>query len=402
MKIYLLTIITVLIVTYSSIGQSSLDQPEILKEITPPITEVPDKPAFDNQFKWKGDTRFRIEQDWSSRKSDGSYRNDRTRARYRFRVGFVKNINKNTEVGFRVRTGSLTNQQDPHVTIGKAPGEFSTIGLGIEKLYVKYQYDNFFAWIGKNEFPFWKQHEILWNDNVFPEGITLGYKYAVNKNMYITPIASHFIFKSSGLSLDQDSYISSLQLESKIDINPYNDLKFNIGNIYFNQMPNIPDVEDPANFDYNLITSSFAYTYKNWQRPVSIGFDAYYNTVDYTNTEAIPQSLKEEKLGLVFNVKIGELKKKNDLLFHFYYANIGKYALVDYLAQNDWGRWDYSSHNASAGRLTNYSGMEFKVGYAISDKISINARYYTLTEKVKMGKEKENGQRARLDLNVKF
>ncbi len=34
-----------------------------------------------------GDFRFRIEQDWNSKKSDGTYRENRSRLRYRFRFG---------------------------------------------------------------------------------------------------------------------------------------------------------------------------------------------------------------------------------------------------------------------------------------------------------------------------
>jgi len=63
-----------------------------------------------SSLNFESDFRFRIEQDWNARKSDGSYRDDRSRLRYRFRFGFK--YSKATMGSFvaRVRTG-LPNKQ---------------------------------------------------------------------------------------------------------------------------------------------------------------------------------------------------------------------------------------------------------------------------------------------------
>ncbi|NNE29414.1 MAG: hypothetical protein HKN16_07245, partial [Saprospiraceae bacterium] len=50
---------------------------------------------------WEADFRFRIEQDWDSRKSDGTFRDDRTRLRYRVRLGASYKINEWAKAGIR-------------------------------------------------------------------------------------------------------------------------------------------------------------------------------------------------------------------------------------------------------------------------------------------------------------
>ena len=57
------------------------------------------------KLKFGADFRFRIEEDWNSRKPDGSYRDDRTRLRYRLRAGFDYQYNEWASFGARLRTG---------------------------------------------------------------------------------------------------------------------------------------------------------------------------------------------------------------------------------------------------------------------------------------------------------
>lgn len=66
-----------------------------------------------SNIKFSGDFRFRVEQDWNSRKSDGTYRDDRSRLRYRARIGVGYKFNDWANVGVRVRTGDPKKQQDP-------------------------------------------------------------------------------------------------------------------------------------------------------------------------------------------------------------------------------------------------------------------------------------------------
>ena len=90
--------------------------------------------SLPSKLKFNGDFRFRVEQDWNSRTSDGSYREDRSRLRYRLRAGATYK-DKWYEVGLRIRTGNPKKQQDPQLTLGDGSKEFGTLPIGLEKAY---------------------------------------------------------------------------------------------------------------------------------------------------------------------------------------------------------------------------------------------------------------------------
>ena len=89
-------------------------------------------------------------------------------------------------------------------------------------------------------------------------------------------------------------------------------------------------------------------------------------------------------------------------MFKLIYASLQRFSIVDYMAQNDWARWDYSSNNSPDGRLSNFQGIEITTGYSISDKMNIIAKYYFVEQLVPYGQSLENGQRFRIDLNMKI
>ena len=371
--------------------------------VTLAFAQSSEKDSVDTRLHFNGDFRFRVEYDWDSRKGDGSYRNDRTRLRYRFRLGLDKKLDSHFSLGARIRTGTINDQQGPHLTIGGNSGEFGINQLGFEKIFLKYENQNFWGWIGKNSYPFFKQHEMLWNDNVFPEGLVFGYK-STNSDGRISfaPTFGHFIFKSYNTIFDKDAYLNSLQLKLQFKLSDQQQIKLNFGNLYFHNMPDIPDGQANYLMHYNIINTSLCYDINGLKRSLSFGFDIYRNTVDYKNSEQHPSSVADERTGLVFNFKYGQLKKKSDILFHLYLASIGKFAIVDFLAQNDWARWDYSSSGAAGSRLSNFNGLELRLGYQLTSSINLISRFYYVSQKVKMDDYKENGYRFRIDLNAKF
>jgi len=84
------------------------------------------------------------------------------------------------------------------------------------------------------------------------------------------------------------------------------------------------------------------------------------------------------------------------------YAYLERFAAVDFLAQNDWARWSYSSQGSPDGRLTNLKGFEFMLGYAVNSNMDLQFRAYSVKQIIALGSTKENGDRVRLDLNIRF
>ena len=287
-----------------------------------------------NKINFTGDFRFRIEHDWNSRNSNGELRNDRSRLRYRFRFGLAYQLDNYSSFGGRMRSGNLNDQQGPHVTIGDNTGEFSLISVGLEKLFYKFQNKKIAAWVGKNSFSVFKLNEVFWNDNVFPEGIAFTYFPSVIKNEDLFRLSihlGHFIIKSNNATFKEDSYLQFIQFNFSI-LNER--IKFFPGFYHFKNIANYPDGFGTFNLDYSIFHLGSQISI-NKDSDFKIGLELYKNFQDYSQNDSIPSSLRDQGLGFVISAQYGRNKEKGDVLFYLAYANIQKFSIVDYFAQNN-------------------------------------------------------------------
>lgn len=337
-----------------------------------------------------GDIRFRIEFDQNSEKTDGTKRDDRDRLRYRLRFGFKYDFNKNIEFGARIRSGNPMNQQSPHVTLGK---EFHSDAFSIDKAYIKVKSNyGLWAWAGKNEMPFWKQNELLWSDDVNPEGIALGGKIKLGEKSNLTPVAGVFIAGHSGKNFSDDSSLSLLQLKLNSSIGE-DGLTLSSGIIKGKDLPNTPDGTHTFVMDYSIWASGLQYNFKKSE--LKLGLDYFNNLEDYDNDDDIPDVFKDQKTGFVGSILYGGVKNWQ---FGYYYASIEKFAVVDYLAQDNWVRWGNSDYT----RSSNFKGHELRVKYNIAKNCNTVLRGYFVKGIETTGVNLETGTRVRLDFNIKF
>jgi hypothetical protein len=345
------------------------------------------------------DFRFRAEQDWDSRRSDGSFREDRSRLRYRLITGATYK-NKDYEVGVRLRTGDPNKQQDPQLTLGKGLKEFGTLPIGLEKAYFQYGKNNYRFWLGKNTYPFEKNNELFWSDNVFPEGVMVEKTFYTQSKLLnkIKVAAGHFILNSNDLSFTDDGYFQGLQTS----VSSKNNRLTLFPSIYlFRNIPNIPDGEHSFLLNYSIIHLGSKLRLP-MTKELSLDFDFYQNLEDYTFNENIDSKFKDQKTGFTVGVKYGKLEVQKDWFIKLTYANLDRYSVLDYMAQNDWARWDYSSFNSPDGRLSNLQGVELVFAYAITEKINFVSKYYIVEQLVTNDVARETGQRIRFDINIKM
>ncbi len=358
------------------------------------------KDSLPDRINIVADFRFRIEQDWDSRKSDGTYREDRTRFRYRFRFGMGYQYNEWASLGMRIRTGLQNKQQDPQLTLGDGKKEFGTLPIGFEKVFFLVKNRGYSLWLGKNTYPFDKNNELFWSDNVYPEGIFASKEFEV-KNRLLNSVkinAGHFVIISNGTNLDNDSYFQGLQLKTVY----FNQLLELFPSFYiFRNVPDIPDGGQTHVLNYSIF--HFGGSFKVTNRPVfSIEFDLYHNVEDYNDQSLIADELKDEVNGMTIGVGFKSSKADRGLFFKATYNYQQRFAAVDFLAQNDWARWDYSSQGSPDGRLTNYKGVELVAGYNFSKNFRILSKYYNVNQIIKYGPSLETGQRIRFDLDIGF
>ena len=79
-----------------------------------------------------------------------------------------------------------------------------------------------------------------------------------------------------------------------------------------------------------------------------------------------------------------------------------RYSAVDFIAQNDWARWDYSNQGSPDGRLTNYKGIEFIAAYKLNKNMKLTMRYFKVEQLKAYGSALENGDRIRFDIDIWF
>lgn len=348
---------------------------------------------------FESDFRFRIEQDWHTKKSDGSFQNDRTRLRYRFRIGAVHK-DKWYEIGFRLRTGNPLKQQDPQLTLGGNLREFGPLPIGFEKAYFKAHLKSIQFWAGKNNFPFEKNNELFWSDNVFPEGLFLSKSFKI-KSAPLDSMAlkaGHFIISTAGQLLGNDCYFQGYQAY----FNFFNNRLELFPSLYlFRHVPNIPDGNETFEINYSILHTGLILNPLKTNL-LKAEFDYYYNFDQKKTNDSIPANLKNQNSGIIIGLKYGNLKQKGTWMIKTSYALMQKYAAVDFLAQNDWARWDYTLFGSPDGRLTNFNGIEVVIAYKLSQKISLKAKYYLVEQLVPINTSKETSNRVRLDLDIKF
>jgi hypothetical protein len=358
------------------------------------------KDSILSKITFSGDFRFRVEQDWNSRKSDGSFRTDRTRLRYRLRAGFSYQINSWSKFGANIRTGLLNKQQDPQLTLGNGFADNGLVPIGIYKVYFKAEKNGYGLTLGKDDFPFEKNNELFWSDHVCPEGIFVKKKFSFESD-FISSFglsAGHFVLRANGGSLDMDSYLQGVQITSaffnkRLTINP--------AFYYLNKISDIPDGFQTYEMNYAILNLSMkGALLKN--KKLKFTFDYYNNLSDYTDHPNISNNMKNERVGFSTSIAYGQLKARKDWLLMLTYGHMESFAAVDYFTQNDWARWDYSSYGSPDGRLTNFQGIRFTAAYAIRSRFILKLNYYKVEQLVATGISKENGDRIRLDLDIKF
>lgn len=353
-----------------------------------------------SKLSFQGDFRFRVEQDWDSRKSDGTYRDDRSRLRYRLRYGFDYQYKSWASVGARIRTGDPRKQQDPQLTLGDAFNEFGTLPIALEKAFFQANTSGLTVWMGKNTFPFKKQNELFWSDNVFPEGLHARQSFAPKPEWFnqLAFSAGHFILNARGGSFDQDSYFQGLQIESQ-----FFDERLELWpSLYlFRNIQNIPDGAETFFLDYSILGISSGIVLLK-SPLIKAEIDWYQNLEDYQQVDSIARPFRDQQQGLVLALSYGQLDNKGDWFFKFTYAYLERYANVDFMAQNDWARWDYSAFDSPDGRLSNLEGIEVVAGMQVAERISIRSKYYFVEQLKPLGLFTENGQRIRFDIDIKF
>jgi hypothetical protein len=356
-----------------------------------------------DKLKFTADVRARAEYDFNYLKSDSTMADDRFRLRSRVRFGAVYQYNEHYSFGLRMRAGNVKDQQSPHTTWGSS-GEDAPFSMGIDKAYVKGDYGKWWWSAGKNDFPFYSvADEMFWDADVTPEGFALGGNLKANDHWSFKPTGGYFILENGSAGfLKNDATMGAVQLLATGALSKM-DLNVAAGYFAFNNIYNYPDATQTDTLDYGNFVVDLKIGLKT-KIPIAFGGDVMINTTDYSADSLIVKSgLQDDKTGFVIFAELGSLKDKGNWLVGLYYSHIEKYAVVDYLAQDDWVRWGFSN-GASGTRSSNLGGEEIRLGYAFGPKFNILGRMY-LVKGISASSPTstiEEANRFRIDFNIGF
>jgi hypothetical protein len=354
---------------------------------------------FKNEtFSLYGDVRLRAETDWDSQTAGGVAREDRTRMRVRLRVGFLFDPNEHWRVEARVRGGQEGSQQSPHITIlDFDDNDTGDTAFNFDRWYVRGKAGGFEAWAGRNDLPFWKQDELLFDDDVTMPGVALRWdakagsgKLSLAGGYFSPPVG--MTFTSGNLAAGQIAYLPEAGGVK---------LAFAAGAYLFDADPLDPDnlglLDTNAFRDYSIVAASLQVRFSAGDRPLVFGADGMQNTEDYDPNDLVDTfaaANHDQTDGYVLLLTYGGLGESHDWLLGYYYAHIETLAVNNSYAQDDWVRWG----SATQTRSSNMEGHELRFGWAFDPKMNLMARLYIADAITTV----EDGNRFRIDFNYRF
>lgn len=229
-------------------------------------------------FSAYSDFRLRAETDWDSEDASGAMRNDRTRLRVRLRAGFRYAPTESVQLGARLRSGQEGSQQSPHITIiDFQDNDTGDTSFDLDRWYVLGKVHGFEVWAGRNDLPFWKQDELLFDDDVTMPGIALSWgadlglgRLSLAGGHFTPPVG--MIRYSGALTAAQASYQPTIGRVQLVLAG---------GFYHFDGNPNDPDrgalLEGNGSRNYSILAASFQAQWSVRDRPLKLGVDLLRN-----------------------------------------------------------------------------------------------------------------------------
>lgn len=350
---------------------------------------------------------LRLRHEWDGR-ADAENRN---RERVRFRFGATSQVNSWLQAGFRVRTGSRGDPQSPYHDLGRVESDNQMLrGLefNLDRVFMTATpefLDGFHLTIGKFGHPFVKNpvySELVWDDDVQPEGVVAGWRLMPAENIEFDLTAGQYLLLSQDNDDEFSAFVAQAAAEVKVsqdlslmgavgwyrygDTEPdgtlgaVNDNRGNSVNINPGD-PNTPPFPDEYLASFHILNPIASATYRGFAMPVTLAGEYVLNT-------GADGDQRDGNQGFALGASIGETRQPGDWSAFYQYQRIERDAVFSPFSQDD---FRFS---------TNFKGHTYGVRYKASDRFSI--RGWGLTARPDSGPRIGNSTRLRLDLDARF
>lgn len=320
-----------------------------------------------NPFPWvvAGDFRLRFERTNNQEKGGLPDRLEpRKRGVVRFRLGVTKEFNELLGFGVRVTTGNPDDPNSTDVTLGNF---LDDLNISLDRLYLGLTYKDFFLVGGKFPNPFLRT-DLVWDGDVNPQGAAGSYRYA-GYEIVVPKVSGIYFIVDEATIVERDSSMVGGQGEVLISPAPDWSLRFSagyydydinsligatLGDIRGNRIIITPEGPQYVS-DFNLFDTIAIVDY--------LGLGARY-PIRFVGDYVKNFGNEDHESGLMLDLFVGPLSKKNDLRFRYGYAE----------AQTDAFLAAFSNDNTTYA--TNYVQHTVTVDYQAFENFLLNATYY--------------------------
>lgn len=151
--------------------RADVEQEQKLRDVAAALTEGLD---------WYGDLRLRYESFYYQEDSTGGDPDNRSRFRYRARLGFDKRLNDWLKVGFRLASGAANDPRSTNQTLG-SDTDFERDAINIDRAFAELTPPGYAGFVsrltaGKIPNPFVWSHGfdgLIWDNDINPDGAAL-------------------------------------------------------------------------------------------------------------------------------------------------------------------------------------------------------------------------------------
>ena len=351
---------------------------------------LPDTLKWVEKIKLYGDFRYRYEYIDDDAKSS-----DQNRNRIRARIGLEGKVNDEMTYNVRLASGS----EDPVSTNQTLDGGFQSKEIWLDLAYLKWQPESMKDWaflFGKTVNPFYRAggNQLIWDDDLNPEGIAVQYKTDLNDKMSLFINGGGMWVEES--SSNADASLWGIQAGIKHIFNETNALTwggsyYKYGNVQDEKT--FYDVSDGFGnttytsggnefyvYNYELMELFAQYDTKLGKLPASVYGDYVLNAASGVSQDT----------GWLVGAKVGKAKDPGTWDAGYEYRDLENDAVVGVFTDSDF------IGGGSGGK-----GHKFSVSYAIAKNATLGATYFISERYVDSGSN-EDYNRFQFDVRVKF
>ena len=333
--------------------------------------------SWTDRISFKGDIRLRHE----TIDEDGE--EDRSRMRFRTRLGLQAMVMDNVDFHLQLSTGG----DNPTSTNQSFDGGFSGKDIGVRLAYVDWKIRdglNFYGGKMKNPLYVAGGAPLVWDSDLNPEGLALKF----TSGGFFGTVAG---FSVEERSSSDDSLLYTLQAGYKFPVGDNASLSVGAGYIaYTNTIGNEPFYNGSSKGNSVDDNGDYLYEYKDTEVFAELGTKVGGWPLKIYVQALQNNEVSEEDMGYAFGTKIGSAKQDGEMEFSWTYMDIEADAVIGTFNDSDFG-----------GGGTDSKGHLLKGKYAISKKISLAGTLF-INEVDRFQGEEHDYSRLQLDVEFKF